>query len=699
MTRSDRHLRYSIRFRVIAPLMLAGILLTSITYLFASWYMSSWQEDQMQERAEGLHAALQSATEATDGGSPELQAITLAHASDDDVEMMVVVDRDSEQVIASTETWTDLNQIPDPIVRREIEDTLYGEETAGEDLAYFYVDPLPGASSGADRLSIIQLNGDSTERDAWLATWAATGAAGMIALFVVGLTHSQLTRHVIEPVTVLDAALRQAAPPTLVDELGTRRDEIGALARSLGSRMRRSPPTIQGPALPAHDTTLTFEKSGKILAATIAEDQDVIPKNASVVNSTLERHLPADVANLLLEEFDALCTTGEPLAFEFEHRAYGFTSVYEGRARAFTPDRVTFVFRDMTDYKQVEREIEAFEERVNRVLYEVPPILTTLSTSGEIRFSNRTPFGRDDAEVVGRMIFEFLPADQYSIVNDALDAAVANGEQCRFQVEIPDDSGSATWSAVISPVLVGNSIDELVMTAVEMTEQRKVEQSLQREIERLESEIASISEAQQSSTSQAEHLQEALRSAGRQRDELTSRLQEIASAAQMDEDTALAIQEISRSIDMLERTALNESQRRYLASIRQQTQSLATEYEPQLVELGSIGPQHERMLIPELADDVIAGLSSESTTAGVSVRGTVQPGMPISFIGDAERIQATLQILTRRALGRSEVGPVEIVVSQEAVVAAGIVLRFDVYDDRSDKSDPDIQRDAELNRA
>lgn len=703
MSRSTtRRRRYSIRFKVVVPLALAGLIFTAYTYLLASQYMHNWTEDEMAERATRLHATLESASR-QGKSEPDLQAVTLAQGADEDVELIVVVDGDSQQVVASTNSWNNLNlsAIPDPEVRAEIESSLNGgtqSEADDDELAYLYVEPIRTAglsASDVEQFAVIQLDGSDVQRDARIVVWSATGAVGLISLFVVGLVYSQVTRHVLVPIETLEEALRRPGASISTEGIKKRRDELGSLARAVGDTLDRLSGTARPAATQAFDTSVTFARDGRIVDATVTDDQDVLSPNAHMVETNIDRHLPPDVCELLLEEFDALHQTGEMLQFEFEHYAYGMRSVYEARARANTGGQsVTVVIRDATDQKQLSEQVDLVRQQTRDLLAALPVTIIGLDLHGEIQFTNHMPFGAPtEGTAEGENLLVYVPENQRSVVEDAIEDAITRGTARQFQLRLGTAEEPRFWLNELVPLSIDDDAGELLLVSIDLTSQRGVEERLHAQVERLRAEVEALTERQEERDAAVTQLREEMESAAVARDEALHELRETQERLRaVGGQLAEQLSSLAATVAALHRVAPDRRTRSFAESIQDNVDRLVGTFSSVVpIEISTESRREavrKAFYLTSIVDEALDQHRQTSRERGIELRGAIQPSIPLDLIGDPAPAREALQQLVGNAVTASPSGgTVEVVVSQDSSEPGTLIARFEVFDNGSGLSD------------
>jgi PAS domain S-box-containing protein len=135
---------------------------------------------------------------------------------------------------------------------------------------------------------------------------------------------------------------------------------------------------------------------------------------------------------------------------------------------------------------------------------------------------------------------------------------------------------------------------------------------------------------------------------------------------------------------LLNNTILNEEQRDYVNIIRVNGQNLLTIINEILdyskIELGHNQLMVEQILVHTLMEDVIDLMQNRAEEKGLKLSYSVEPNIPLSVLGDSNRIQQVLVNLINNAIKFTDKGGVSIHLSQTVLENGVFLLSFSVRD-------------------
>jgi PAS domain S-box-containing protein len=132
-------------------------------------------------------------------------------------------------------------------------------------------------------------------------------------------------------------------------------------------------------------------------------------------------------------------------------------------------------FLDITDRKRTETEVHASEAQLRALLTSTPAIIFTTDLQGHIQQINRTLPGLTLEMVVGTSVLAFADPRDRSVVMDAIERVGRTGEIFGYESRGPPDFPPARYSVRIAPVKIEDRIVGLIFNALEVTEQRELQ--------------------------------------------------------------------------------------------------------------------------------------------------------------------------------------------------------------------------------
>ncbi|MDQ4099602.1 MAG: PAS domain S-box protein, partial [Chloroflexota bacterium] len=155
---------------------------------------------------------------------------------------------------------------------------------------------------------------------------------------------------------------------------------------------------------------------------------------------------------------------------------------------------------DVTQWAAMKAELRASEEELRLITDNTPALIGSIDREGRYRFVNETAcrfFGRPREEILGRTMVEVVGERVYERLRPGIEAAL-RGETARFDDVEPDKHGPGfhgiTEEHYVPRVGADGSIEGYSFLAVDVSEQRRIEQALRRSEERFRTLFESIDE-------------------------------------------------------------------------------------------------------------------------------------------------------------------------------------------------------------
>jgi len=144
---------------------------------------------------------------------------------------------------------------------------------------------------------------------------------------------------------------------------------------------------------------------------------------------------------------------------------------------------------DISALKGTERALRASEARWRSFVEQAPGVILVLDPDGTILFANRTLSGRLTTDVLGRPVFEFLPADPEMRVAERFARLVETREPVRFEHWAPGPGGERRWLDTRLAPVVGEAgeVRAVVSISIDITRRRETEAALRSSEARLRS--------------------------------------------------------------------------------------------------------------------------------------------------------------------------------------------------------------------
>lgn len=186
---------------------------------------------------------------------------------------------------------------------------------------------------------------------------------------------------------------------------------------------------------------------------------------------------------------------------EFVHRKRDGTvfdvDVFARRIEFAGRRSILALLNDVTERKQAEARLRASEEMSRSLLENAPDIIVTLSPDGCIRSFNREMAYLDRDALVGQSILQFCPPEIAGRIRAMFDRVLRTGQ--REIIEVPGAvAGMTFWyRGYVGPLRENGRIGGLIATAMNITEEKRVQEELikaHRELERRSGELAGVVE-------------------------------------------------------------------------------------------------------------------------------------------------------------------------------------------------------------
>jgi PAS domain S-box-containing protein len=227
------------------------------------------------------------------------------------------------------------------------------------------------------------------------------------------------------------------------------------------------------------DMMFRIDKHGRYLDYQIKDytpRYDIIGKNITDI-------LPKDVADKSLEAIQHTLDTGEPSLYEYRLTPPAHTlRDYEARIVAISKDEVFSIVRDITTWKQAERQQRQSDERLGVLIANTPVMLIALDLELKFTFArgavlNRWNLKPDD--FIGRSAYEIY--EEYPALIEAAKRA-CQGQSTTLTLE----TGRFSYLATIAPMVDGQGqVTGITGVATDISEQHQAEQALREAVNQL----------------------------------------------------------------------------------------------------------------------------------------------------------------------------------------------------------------------
>jgi len=136
------------------------------------------------------------------------------------------------------------------------------------------------------------------------------------------------------------------------------------------------------------------------------------------------------------------------------------------------------ILRDITLRKKAEQKLLESEARLRMVTENSPDTMLKIDRQGIITFINRSVPGISVEQIIGTSVHRWVPKEQYTIVDQAIEKAFTTGQCQEYESPGPGPHGEARLYQVrLMPVVVNGAVESAVYVATDITDQRQVEEA------------------------------------------------------------------------------------------------------------------------------------------------------------------------------------------------------------------------------
>ena len=148
------------------------------------------------------------------------------------------------------------------------------------------------------------------------------------------------------------------------------------------------------------------------------------------------------------------------------------------------------------EFKEIYKKLQDSEEKWQSFVESTDDIIIIIDTKGIIRYINKVLPSYVVDEVVGTPIYEYLPQDQYKILEKHVNKVFETGKTENYKVlsDAPK-TGNMWWHTKVFPIKHKDEVKDVLIVSADITSYRKVEEKLResegkyRELARLSPEI------------------------------------------------------------------------------------------------------------------------------------------------------------------------------------------------------------------
>ena len=278
--------------------------------------------------------------------------------------------------------------------------------------------------------------------------------------------------------------------------------ELEALVYGSALKVERMPSENLAQALLSNSLQpiLIIDQSGTVLVINAIAANRLGYEPTEILGRCIYGFLPPDVAASRRAYAEEVIRTGKPVRFEDrqQNRWFDNTGYPVSDAAGQTTGILVFA-DDITERKQMEEALRSSEEAATAILNASQETIFLIDTSGIVLAANAATgrgLGVEPSQMIGRSIFDFLPADVAQKRRAAGEEAIRTAKPIAFE----DERMGRHFEIVEYPVCNQEGlVTRLVIYAKDITERKRMEEEtrrllseVQEEKERLSAVINSI---------------------------------------------------------------------------------------------------------------------------------------------------------------------------------------------------------------
>jgi PAS domain S-box-containing protein len=142
---------------------------------------------------------------------------------------------------------------------------------------------------------------------------------------------------------------------------------------------------------------------------------------------------------------------------------------------------------DITDRRQWEEALRDAKEKWVSLTENTDDIVMIVDNNGVIRYVNRTMPPYTPEETVGKTVYEYVSAEQQSIIEKSFKEVIRTGKSDNYQISsnIPK-TGTVWFNTKIVPIKHDRKATAAILISANITDQRRAEEELHRAIKKLD---------------------------------------------------------------------------------------------------------------------------------------------------------------------------------------------------------------------
>ncbi|UCG62766.1 MAG: PAS domain S-box protein [Candidatus Zixiibacteriota bacterium] len=150
---------------------------------------------------------------------------------------------------------------------------------------------------------------------------------------------------------------------------------------------------------------------------------------------------------------------------------------------------------DVTQRRLAEQALKESEARWRTLVENAPDTVFMVDHKGTILFVNRCPNGKTPEQLVGRSIFECVPAEHKRMVKETIDRVFRTGRPDRYEFDAKDGPISRWYSTRLGPIKREEKTVAVILMTRDTTDRKRIEKALREVQAQLEFRVEERTEA------------------------------------------------------------------------------------------------------------------------------------------------------------------------------------------------------------